>query len=811
MSKLLIVESPAKSKTIGKYVGEAYNVIASIGHVRDLVQADGSVDTEHGFAMKWENSKDMKGGDKTKPIVAAAKKADEIYLATDPDREGEAISWHISEILEGAGIKKPLRRVVFHEITKNAVQAAMKEPRDIDGDLVNAYLARRALDYLVGFKLSPVLWRKLPGSKSAGRVQSVALRLIADREKEIELFKPREYWTIEGEFEADKKLFSAKLFSINGRKLEQFDIPNKEAAEKIFADIGREFAVSEVEKKQQKRYPKPPFTTSTLQQEASRKLGMSAKAAMQLAQKLYEGGHITYMRTDAVNLSKEAVDAIRAMITGEFGAPYLPVKPVNYDNKSKNAQEAHEAIRPSHFDQTLSAMKNELDDQQFKLYELIWKRAVACQMSPTEVAMTSVDLIDSKQNLFRATGSMITFDGYMKLYTESSDDKDEEHKTLPTMEKGDAARAKDIKPEQHFTIPPPRFTEASLVKRMEELGIGRPSTYASILSVIQDRGYVSLEKKRFIPSDRGRIVSAFLTAYFAKYVENDFTAFMEDELDEISNGKKDYKAVLNSFWDGFATLVEAAGDLPQEDVIRAIDADLGAHFFPEGEDARKCPECGSRLSLRLGRFGGFIGCDKYPNCKYTKPVASLSADEKTGEMKPVSADAQVLGEKDGQKIYLRKGPYGHYVQLGENGKDAKRASLPRGVLPDDLTLDKALFLLSLPRDLGKGIALSNGKFGAYVSKDGANRSLPAGADIFSFTQEEAEKLLSGAPAKSSGKLLGKHPGDGKPVSFHKTGKYGPYVAWNRVFASVYANEGINEDNATLEWALEKLAKKQAKK
>ena len=813
MSKLLIVESPAKSKTIGKYVGDEYTVMASIGHVRDLVQADGSVDVDRDFAMKWENLKDNRGQDKTKPIVTAAKKVDEIYLATDPDREGEAISWHISDILSDAGVKKPMKRVIFHEITKNAVQAAMKEPRDLDDHLVSAYLARRALDYLVGFKLSPVLWRKLPGSKSAGRVQSVALRLIADREKEIELFRAREYWTIEGVFEAGGKPFNAKLFSINGKKLEQFDIPSRDEADKIFASIGREFSVTDVEQKKQKRYPKPPFTTSTLQQEASRKLGMSAKAAMQTAQKLYEAGHITYMRTDAVNLSRDAVEAIRQMIGSQFGDSYLPGKPVSYDNKSKNAQEAHEAIRPTGFDRSLSSMQGELDAQQFKLYELIWKRAVACQMSPAEVAMTAVDLVDASKNLFRANGSMITFDGYMKLYTESVDDKekDDEQKMLPPMATGDEAAAKEIKPEQHFTIPPPRFTEASLVKRMEELGIGRPSTYASILSVIQDRGYVSLEKKRFIPSDRGRIVSAFLTAYFTKYVENDFTAFMEDQLDEISNGGKDYKAVLHEFWSGFSAFVGAAGDLAQEDVIRTIDEDLGAHFFPEGDEARKCPDCGGRVSLRLGKFGGFIGCEKYPGCKYTKPLASLETDEKTGEMKPVSNDALVLGEKDGEKIYLRKGPYGHYVQLGENSKEAKRASLPRGVLPDDMTLDKALFLLSLPLDIGAGVMLANGKFGAYISREGVNRSLPAGADIFTFSHEEAEKLLAGAPARAVGKELGRHPDDGKPVVFHKTGRYGPYVAWNRVFASVYASEGINEDNATLDWAVEKLAKKRASK
>lgn len=836
--KLLVVESPAKSKTISKYLGSDFVVVPSVGHVRDLDPHDGAVDVDNGFKMKWAIMKDKEK--QIKEIEKHMKKADAVYLATDPDREGEAISWHIVDILNERGeITKPIHRVAFHEITKSAVNKAIAEPREIDDKLVNAYLARRALDFLVGFKLSPVLWRKLPGCKSAGRVQSVALKLICERESEIEKFIKREYWSIEGAFETNEgKKFPAKLFTYKDSKLDKFDIPTKEKAEEILSNLSNEqYHIGNIERKKQLRKPVAPFTTSTLQQEASRKLGFSAKQTMQIAQKLYEGvdvggetvGLITYMRTDSVNLSKEAIDSIRDMINTDFGEKYLPKSPVIYDSKSKNAQEAHEAIRPTYATKTPQSIKGYLDANQFKLYELIWKRTVACQMVPAELNLVAADIMTSdNKSMFRANGSMIAFDGFMKLYKEDVDDAnsdDDDNRMLPTMTEGDNIKADEIKPEQHFTQPPPRYSEASLVKKMEELGIGRPSTYASILSVIQERHYVDLVKKKFIPQERGRVVSTFLEKYFTKYVEYDFTAYMEDELDEISNGLKDYKNVLTEFWTDFSKSIEASNDLTMTEITDAIDAELGSHFFPikeDGSDPRKCPDCeNGRLSIKLGKFGGFIGCSNYPTCKYTKPL--ILNDNEDNNSNPSDnnskmSDGQILGQNEnGENVYLKKGPYGDYLQLGEAVKgDVRgplRTSIPKNVLIDSLTLDKALFLLSLPKSIGfdgeEEVFVATGKFGPYVKKGDIYKNIPSSISIFDVDIKLAHDLLLGATAKTKGKELGLHPNDSKPVVYFKTGKFGPYVQHNRVFASIPTSVAT-EDTITLELALEKLASKEPK-
>ena len=835
--KLLVVESPAKSKTISKYLGNDFVVVPSVGHVRDLDPHDGAVDVDNGFKMKWLIMKDKEK--QIKEIEKYMKKSEAVYLATDPDREGEAISWHIVDILKERGeLNKPIHRVAFHEITKTAVNNALKEPREIDDKLVNAYLARRALDFLVGFKLSPVLWRKLPGCKSAGRVQSVALRLVCERENEIENFVKKEYWSIEGKFKTNEdKIFSAKLFSFNNAKLDKFDIPSQEKADEILSSLINEtYHVGNIERKKQQRKPVAPFTTSTLQQEASRKLGFSAKQTMQIAQKLYEGvdvggetvGLITYMRTDSVNLSKEAVQSIRELIESDFGSEYLPKSPVSYDNKSKNAQEAHEAIRPTYAQKIPQSIKGYLDANQFKLYELIWKRTIACQMVPAELNLVATDIFTSdNKSMFRANGSMIAFDGFMKLYKEDIDDAtsdDDENKMLPTMQEGDLLTSEEIKPEQHFTQPPPRYSEASLVKKMEELGIGRPSTYASILSVIQERHYVDLVKKKFIPQERGRIVSVFLEKYFSKYVEYDFTAYMENELDDISNGLKDYKDVLTEFWTGFSKAVEASNDLTMSEITDTIDKELGAHFFPEkndGTDPRKCPDCeNGRLGIKLGKFGGFIGCSNYPTCKYTKPLIlnddEVSDNSETNAVK--TSDGQVLGQDEkGNNVYLKKGPYGNYLQLGEVEKgDVRgpvRTSIPKNVSVDTLTLEQALFLLSLPKSIGfdgdEEVFVATGKFGPYVKKGDLFKNIPASTSIFDVDIKMAHDLLLGATPKQKAKELGLHPVDNKPVLYFKTGKFGPYVQHNRVFASVPSSIAT-EDTITLELAIEKLNPKEPK-
>ena len=651
--KLVIVESPAKAKTINKYLGKDYQVLASFGHIRDLPSKDGSVNPDDDFAMTWELSS---GGKKrVADIVKALKDADTLVLASDPDREGEAIAWHLLEELKNkkALKDKKIERVVFHEITKAAVSEAIKNPRTIDDNLVSAYMARRALDYLVGFTLSPVLWRKLPGSRSAGRVQSVALRLICERETEIEKFKSEEYWTIDAELlTAKKALIKSHLIELDGKKLEKFDINSEEKANEAKAKIeAQNFAIENVERKKANRYPAPPFTTSTLQQEAARKLRFSAKKTMQIAQKLYEEGLITYMRTDAVNLSVEAVAACREAIVKYFGDDYLPKQPKEYKNKSKNAQEAHEAIRPSDVMNTPKKMEEKLASDEHKLYELIWKRTVACQMNPAILDKVVVDArSENKQILLRANGQVIEFDGFLKLYQESKDDSDDDddNRILPNVEQGENVDKGEISAEQHFTAPPPRFTEASLVKKLEELGIGRPSTYATIIAVLQERKYVKVEKLRFIPEDRGRIVTVFLENYFRKYVEYDFTAQMEEFLDDVSAGEMQWKKLLEGFWIKFANNVEAVKPLQVSEVIEKIDEVLAHHLFPtkeDGKDPRVCPECGSgRLSIKLGKFGAFVGCSNYPDCKYTKPLVDTSDEENSDNLKTKEVADRVLGE-----------------------------------------------------------------------------------------------------------------------------------------------------------------------
>ena len=785
--KLVIVESPAKAKTINKYLGEEYKVLASFGHIRDLPSKDGSVQPDQDFAMTWELSS---GGQKRlKDIIAAVKDADTIVLASDPDREGEAIAWHILEELKARNkIKdKKIERVVFHEITKSAVTEAIKNPRSIDDNLVSAYMARRALDYLVGFNLSPVLWRKLPGSKSAGRVQSVALRLVCERENEIENFKPEEYWTIDAElFTSKQALIKSKLVTLDGKKLEKFDINSEEKALAAKAKIeAQDFAVSNVERKKANRYPAPPFTTSTLQQEAARKLRFSAKKTMQIAQKLYEEGYITYMRTDAVNLSKDAINACRDAIVKYFGEDYLPKTPKEYKNKSKNAQEAHEAIRPADVFNTPKKMEAKLDTDAHKLYELIWKRTVACQMNPAILDKVSIESTSNDgQIMLRANGQVIAFDGYLKLYQESfdDDDEDEDNRLLPNVEVGEKETKGEIFTDKHFTAPPPRFTEASLVKKLEELGIGRPSTYATIIAVLQERQYVKVEKLRFIPEERGRIVTVFLENFFKKYVEYDFTAQMEEFLDDISAGSMEWKKLLTGFWSKFIKNIEAVSPLQMTEVINKIDEVLGSHLFPtkeDGTDPRSCPDCGNgRLGIKLGRFGAFIGCSNYPECKYTKQLIDTSAEEEKIANAPelTNPEDKELGLIDNEVIYLKKGPYGYYVQLGaDKGKEKpKRCSLPKGCTPENISLEKAEILLNLPRQLGNGIEVNIGKFGMYIKQGGKSKSLTGNDDVFNITLERAEQILQGVAEKPQATVIGTNPQNNEQITLN-SGRYGPYL------------------------------------
>ncbi len=785
--KLVIVESPAKAKTINKYLGKDYKVLASFGHIRDLPSKDGSVKPEEDFSMSWELSP---GGKKRlNDIITALKDADTIVLASDPDREGEAIAWHILEELTARKkIKdKKIERVVFHEITKSAVTEAINNPRQIDDNLVSAYMARRALDYLVGFTLSPVLWRKLPGSKSAGRVQSVALRLICERENEIEKFKPEEYWTVDVDLiTKTQALIKSHLITLDGKKLEKFDINTEAKALEAKAKIeAQEFSIANVERKKANRYPAPPFTTSTLQQEAARKLRFSAKRTMQIAQKLYEEGLITYMRTDAVNLSKEAIAACRDAILKYFGEAYLPKTAKEYKTKSKNAQEAHEAIRPSDVMNTPKKMETKLESDAQKLYELIWKRTVACQMNPAVLDRVTIDSQSAdSQIVLRANGQVIAFDGFLKLYQESRDDSDEddENRILPNVDNGEAVNKGDIYTEQHFTTPPPRFTEARLEKKLEELGIGRPSTYASIIAVLQERKYVRVEKLRFIPEDRGRIVTVFLENYFKKYVEYDFTAQLEEFLDNVSAGEMEWKKLLGGFWVKFIKNIDAVKPLQISEVIEKIDEVLSHHLFPpreDGSDPRICPECGKgKLSVKLGKFGAFLGCSNYAECKYTKPLTDVKDEIATDTAKAPNPEDKELGEMNGLKVYLKKGPYGFYVQLGEDAtattEKPKRTSLPKFLKPEEVTFEQAAVLLSLPKNLGNNIEVNIGKFGQYIKQGGKSRSLTGNDNIFNITLERAEELLQNVAERPQGKVLGQNPKDKSEITVN-VGRYGPYI------------------------------------
>ena len=826
---IVIVESPAKAKTINKYLGPDYTVLASYGHIRDLPSKDGSVLPDSDFAMEWEI--DPKSLKHVKRMADAVKGADHLYLATDPDREGEAISWHVREVLEERkaleGVK--VKRVVFNEITKKAVREAFANPRDLDTELIEAYLARRALDYLVGFTLSPVLWRKLPGSRSAGRVQSVALRLICDREMEIESFIPREYWTVKALFRTGSgEKITAQLTHVAGNKLDKMGLADEAAAgAAIEAALARDFAVAQVERKKVRRHPAPPFTTSTLQQEAARKLGMSTKRTMQVAQKLYEGvnigggtvGLITYMRTDGVQIAGEAIAACRSLIAASHGADYLPPSPRAYKTRAKNAQEAHEAIRPTDFNHRPDDVAAHLDRDQQRLYELIWKRMVASQMESAVLDQVAVRITSADGAVaFRATGSVVAFDGFQKLYREGRDEANamgDDERILPDLKEGEALRKDKVDGEQHFTQPPPRFTEASLVKRLEELGIGRPSTYASIIEVLQNRDYVLLEKRRFTPVDRGRLVTAFLTSFFHRYVEYTFTADLEDKLDDISGGRIDWKSVLREFWTAFIGAVDETKDLRVREVLDALNDLLGPHFFGEGgTEFRACSQCDDgQLSLKLGKFGAFIGCSNYPDCRYTRPL-EVAGD---GAAAGAANGPRVLGTdpESGLEVTLRKGPYGFYVQLGEGeGKTKpKRASLAKGMDPETVDLLKALALLALPRDVGPHpetgdmITAGIGRYGPYIRHGDVYVSVKGEDDVLEIGLNRAVVVLAEAPKKAQPKKLGGHPNDGKPVTL-RSGRYGPYVQHGSLRANL--PKGASTDGLTMESAVEILAAKAEK-
>jgi DNA topoisomerase-1 len=813
-SNLLIVESPSKAKTLKKYLGKDYEILASYGHVRDLVPKTGAVDPDDNFKMKYElierNAKHVEA------IAKAVKNADHILLATDPDREGEAIAWHLSEILKSrkALKDKTIKRVVFYEITEGAVKDAVKHPRAISMELVNAQQARRALDYLVGFNLSPLLWKKIRRGLSAGRVQSPALRLIVERELEIEAFKTQEYWSIHFDSQKNKVAFTAKLSHFNGEKLDQFAVGNaarEEEIRKFLESHGKGLAkVKEVEKKRKLRSPAAPFTTSTLQQEAVRKLGFSTDRAMKVAQSLYEGvavgkevtGLITYMRTDSVTLSKEAVTEMRGFITKNYGADFLPKAPIVYRSTSKNAQEAHEAIRPTSIKRTPDSVAPYLNDEQRKLYEMIWKRAIASQMTPAQFDTVAVDfVVGGDGNVFRATGQTMVFAGFFAVYHEDQDDAvEEEDKRLPAFDAGDSVKIDKLYGEQHFTQPPPRFSEASLVKALEQHGIGRPSTYASIISTLVNREYVTLDKKRFLPTDVGRVVNKFLTEHFAHWVDYAFTAKLEDELDDISNGKDEWVPVLARFWKDFSAQIIEKESVDRKDVTQEVLEEV-------------CPKCGKhQLTNRLGRRGRFIGCAGYPECDYTRNVDG--AENQEAQKREIGVDS-----KTGMLIQLMQGPFGPYVQLGEmeGDKKPKRVSVPKNVAPDSVNLEIALKLLELPRDLGphpeggKKVVAAIGRFGPYVSHDGQFKSIPKEENVFDIGLERAVALLKEPKvfnARGALKVLGKHPDDNQSVALY-SGRYGAYVKHGKVNATLPDQGAIN--TITLEEALELIAAKGGKK
>jgi len=838
--KVVVVESPSKAKTINKYLGPGFEVLASFGHIRDLPAKDGSVDPNDNFKMLWEV--DPQSQKRVNDIARALKGADALILATDPDREGEAISWHVLETLnEKKALKgQAIERVVFNAITKQSVTEAMKHPRAIDNALVDAYLARRALDYLVGFTLSPVLWRKLPGARSAGRVQSVALRLVCDRELEIEKFVAKEYWSISATLATLRnETFEARLVGADGQKIQRLDIGSGAEAEAFTRDLeAASFNVAAVEAKPTRRNPPPPFTTSTMQQEASRKLGFSPAHTMRLAQRLYEGveidgetvGLITYMRTDGIDLAPEAINDIRAMLGKNYGKEYVPAAPREYHNKAKNAQEAHEAVRPTSAARTPTDVAKRLHRDQARLYELIWKRAVASQMESAELERTTVDIaakLGSRNLELRATGQVVKFDGFLALYEEGHDDEhlDEESRRLPAMSGGELLEKQAVNSSQHFTEPPPRYSEAALVRRMEELGIGRPSTYASILQVLQDRGYVRIDKKRLVPEDKGRVVVGFLESFFQHYVEYDFTATLEEQLDRISNSEIDWKKVLHDFWVDFIGAVKEIKDLRVTQVLDALNDLLEPHIFPQpadGSDRRKCPNCGTgRLSLKLGRFGAFIGCSNYPECNFTRQMTPGANGNVNG--------TKVLGEDPttGLEVTLRGGRFGPYLQLGEASKEKgaekpKRASLPKGLAPDDVDLEKALALLALPREVGihpddkEPIIAGVGRFGPYVKHGKTYANLDSSEDVLTVGLNRAVSLIAEKKANPGrgrrfgadpGKQLGEHPDKGGPITI-KNGRYGPYVSHAGINATLPAD--MTPDTVTLEQAIGVLEARAAK-
>ncbi|MGI6245099.1 MAG: type I DNA topoisomerase [Pseudochelatococcus sp.] len=859
--KVVVVESPAKAKTINKYLGPDYEVLASFGHIRDLPPKDGSVDPDADFAMIWQV--EDRGAKRVAEIARAVKGAEKLILATDPDREGEAISWHVIEALAQKKLLKdlPVERVTFNAITRDAVADAMAHPRQIDQALVDAYLARRALDYLVGFNLSPVLWRKLPGARSAGRVQSVALRLVCDREREIETFVAREYWSLVAVLATmEGATFEARLVGADGRKISRLDIGQGEEAQAFKEALERAaFTVANIEAKPAKRHPQPPFTTSTLQQEASRKLGFAPARTMQLAQRLYEGaeiggetvGLITYMRTDGVDMAPEAVSATRAVIGRTFGDDYVPEAARRYTTKAKNAQEAHEAVRPTDPGRAPASVTRYLDPDQAKLYELIWTRTLASQMESARLERTTADItakVGERVLDLRATGQVVVFDGFLRLYQEGrDDDADEDGGRLPAMKAGDALDKREIRATQHFTEPPPRFTEASLVKRMEELGIGRPSTYAAVLAVLREREYVRLDKKRLVPEDKGRIVTAFLESFFRRYVEYDFTADLEEKLDRVSNHEIDWKEVLRDFWRDFIAAIGETRELRMTQVIDSLNDVLAPRIFParaDGGDPRACPACGSgRLSLKIGKFGAFVGCSNYPECRYTR---QLSGD---GESGGGDGGPRILGTdpETGLEVSLRDGRYGPYVQLGGDAPEApeaaetpapaasddgeaepapkkgrkakappkekpKRQTLPRDIPPDNVDLDIALKLLSLPRavathpETGKPIKAGIGRFGPYVQHDKTYASLGKDDSVLEIGANRAIDLIitkeqgGGRRGGSAdpGKVLGEEPETGKTLSL-KAGRYGPYVTDGTTNATL--PKGVEADSYTLEEAV----------
>ncbi|TXR47161.1 type I DNA topoisomerase [Phyllobacterium endophyticum] len=836
---VVVVESPAKAKTINKYLGSGYTVLASFGHVRDLPAKDGSVRPDDDFSMSWEV--DSASAKRLSDIVKALKDSDGLILATDPDREGEAISWHVLEVLQQKKAigKKTVKRVVFNAITKNAVLEAMASPRDIDMPLVDAYLARRALDYLFGFTLSPVLWRKLPGARSAGRVQSVALRLVADREAEIERFVREEYWNIAALLKTPRNDgFEARLVSVDGKKLGKLDIKNAEQAGEIRGMLeGASFKAASVEAKPIKRSPGPPFTTSSLQQAASGQLGYSASRTMQIAQKLYEGmdlgtetaGLITYMRTDGVQMAPEAVQAARQTIGKVFGDRYVPEKPRFYATKAKNAQEAHEAIRPTDFNRHPKDMKKFLDADQARLYELIWKRAIASQMQSADIERTTVEIEAQNGPRFgqlRATGSVIRFDGFLGAYTDhrEEEDVDEDGGRLPEIRAGEVLAREKINATQHSTEPPPRYSEATLIKKMEELGIGRPSTYASTLATLRDREYLTIDKRKLIPEAKGRLVIAFLESFFKRYVEYDFTAALEEKLDEISDGKLKWKDVLRAFWTDFFGSVDGIKELRVTNVLDALNDQLGPLVFPpreDGSDPRICQLCGTgNLSLKLGKYGAFVGCSNYPECKFTRQLGGSEAANENGN----GGDEPKLLGKDpytDEDITARNGRFGPYVQRGD-GKEAKRASLPKGWMLDSLDHEKALALLSLPRDVGqhpetgKMISAGIGRYGPYLTHDGSYANLESADEVFTIGLNRAVTVIAEKQAKGPGrgrgtpaalKDLGEHP-DGGVITV-RDGKYGPYVNWGKVNATL--PKGKDPAGVTVEEALAMIAEKAGSK